>query len=189
VDLNHIEDGLRAVDLLEIVNDFQNRWLGTIKVQARIRLKRVSPWRGDENDDEMIGRVRSRSHKVLITAVDEFDRPVEVRDIPSRQVEDGGLDLKTYTLGTGQVPQDRVQAVARACEWVDHSNGTIAHRRRYDLGNVTSDLVSERVFDGLKTSTRQDTDTALVPRLRWHAVEMDMVWVVERIAPVSLDFP
>ena len=110
MDLNHIEDGLRAVDLLEIVNDFQNRWLGTIKVQARVRLKRVSPWRGDENDDEMIGRVRSRSHEVLITAVDEFNRPVEVRDIPSRQVEDGGLDLKTYTLGTGQVPQDRAHA-------------------------------------------------------------------------------
>ena len=87
------------------------------------------------------------------------------------------------------MPQDRVEAVARARERVDHSNGTIAHRRRHDLGDVTSDLVSERVLDGLETSTRQDTNTVLVPRLRWHAVEMDVVRIVEAITPVLLDFP
>jgi hypothetical protein len=98
VNLRHIKNGLRAVDLLEIVNNLQNRWLGTVEVQARVWLKRVAPWRAEENDDEMIGRMPPRAHEVLVTAADEFDRRVEVRDIPGRQVEDGGLNLKTDAL-------------------------------------------------------------------------------------------
>src|SRR5262245_53178256 len=158
-------------------------------MQACVCPKRIAPRRSNENDDEVIDGVPPRSHEALVIAVDEFDRRVDVRDIPDRQVENDGLELKTDTLGTGQVPQDRVQAVARACERVDHSNGTIARRRRYDLGNVTSDLVSKRVFDGFETGAGQNSDAALVPRLWWHAVEMDVVRVVEAITPVFLHLP
>jgi hypothetical protein len=112
VNLRHIKDRLRAVDLLEIMNDFQNRWLGSVEVQARVRPERVSPWRREKNDDEMIARVPPQSHEVLVTAVDEFDWRAKVRDIPSRQIEDGGLDLKTNTLCARQMPQNRVESVA-----------------------------------------------------------------------------
>jgi hypothetical protein len=101
VNLRHIKYGLRAVDLLEITNNFQNRWLGTVEVQPRARLKRVAPWRAEENDDEMIGRVSPRAHEVLVTAADKFDGRGKVRDIPGRQVEDGGIDLKTDALCAG----------------------------------------------------------------------------------------
>ncbi len=46
----------------------------------------------------MIGRVPPRAHEVLVTTVDEFDGRGEVHDIPGRQIEDGGLDLKTDAL-------------------------------------------------------------------------------------------
>jgi hypothetical protein len=55
VNLRHIKHGLRAVDLLKIMNNLQNRWLGTVEAQASVRLKRVAPWRTEENDDEIIG--------------------------------------------------------------------------------------------------------------------------------------
>ena len=90
-----------------------------------------------------------RSHEVLVTAVDEFDRRVNVRDIPRRQIEDGRVDLKIDTASTRQVPQNRAETVACACEWIDDSDGTGADRWQYDLGNVSSDLVSERVLDRL----------------------------------------
>ena len=102
MDLSHIEHGLRAVDLLEIVNDFQNRWLGKIKVQARVRLKRVAPRRGDENDDEMIGGVRPRSREVLVTAVNEFDRRVEVRDLWVVKSKTEGSTSKPIPLAPGR---------------------------------------------------------------------------------------
>src|SRR6476659_7653468 len=111
VNLRHIKDGLRAIDLLEVMNDFQDRWLGTVEVQARVRPECVSPWKREKNDDEMIAEVPLRSHEVLVIAVDEFDRCVKVLDIPSRQIEDGGLDLKTDTPGARQMPQNRVEAV------------------------------------------------------------------------------
>ena len=57
MDLRHIKHGLRAVDLLEIMNNLQNRWLGTVEVQAGVRSKRVAPWRAEENDNQMIGGV------------------------------------------------------------------------------------------------------------------------------------
>ena len=75
--------------------------MGTIQVQARVRLKCVTPWRGEENDDEMIGRVPPRAHEVLVTTADEFDRRVEVREVPGRQVEDGGVNLKTDAFCAG----------------------------------------------------------------------------------------
>src|SRR6516165_10030628 len=98
VDLRHIEHGLRPMDLLEIMNNLQNRRLGTVQVQACVGLKRIAPWRAEENDNEMIARMLPRAHEVLTTAADEFDRRVKVRDIAARQVEDGGLDLKTDAL-------------------------------------------------------------------------------------------
>src|SRR5262245_21981550 len=93
--------GLRAVDLLEIMNDLQNRWLGTVEVQACIRLERVAPWRAEKNDDEIIGRMLPRAHQILVTAANKVDRRVEVRDILGRQVKDGRLDLKTDAPCTG----------------------------------------------------------------------------------------
>ena len=99
VNLRHIKDGLRAVDLLEIIYDFQDRWLGAVEVQARVRPERVSPRRREKDDDKMIARVPPRSHKLLITALCEFDRRLKLHNIPGRQIEDGGLDLKTDTPG------------------------------------------------------------------------------------------
>ena len=93
------------------MNDFQDRRFGAVEVQARVRPERVSPWRREKNDDEMIARVPSRSHEVLVTAVDEFDRRIKVHDIPGREIEDGGLDLKTDTPGARQMPQNRKEAV------------------------------------------------------------------------------
>src|SRR5215475_2512983 len=87
------------------------------------------------------------------------------------------------------MPQNRVKAVARACERIDDADGTLGRCLRDDLRNVTSHLISERVLDGLETSTRQNADTALVPLLWWHAVKMNVVRVIEAVAPVLLDFP
>jgi hypothetical protein len=101
VDLDHIEDGLRAVDLLEIMNNFQDGRFGSIQVQTCVGLKRVTPWRAEENDDEMIGWVPLRGHEVLVTTADEFDRRIEMRDIPGRQIEDRRLNLKTDPLCAG----------------------------------------------------------------------------------------
>ena len=98
MDLRHIKHGLRAVDLLEIMNNLQDRWLGPVEVQAGVRSKRVAPWRAEENDNQMIGGVPPRAHKVLVTAGHEFDRCAKVRDSPGGQVEYGGLDLKTDAL-------------------------------------------------------------------------------------------
>jgi hypothetical protein len=84
MDLRHIEHGLRPIDLLEIMNNLQNRRLGTVEVQACVWQKRIAPWRAEENDNEMIGRVPPRAHEVLITAVDELDRRAEVRDVAAR---------------------------------------------------------------------------------------------------------
>jgi hypothetical protein len=47
------------------MNDFQDRWLRAVEVQAPVRPERVSPWRREKNDNEMIARVRPRSHEVL----------------------------------------------------------------------------------------------------------------------------
>jgi len=80
------------------MNNLQNRWLGTVEVQAGVRSKRVAPWRAEENDNQMIGGVPPRAHEFLVTAGHEFDRCAEVRDIPGGQVEHGGLDLKTDAL-------------------------------------------------------------------------------------------
>ena len=112
VDLRHIKDGLGAVDLFEIMHDFQDWWFGAVEVQARVRPERVSPRRCEKDDDKMIARVPPRSHEVLVTAVDEFDRRLKLRDVAGRQIEDGGLDFKTNTPGARQMPQNRVEAVA-----------------------------------------------------------------------------
>jgi hypothetical protein len=48
VNLRHIKDRLRAVDLLEIMNNFQDRWFGAVEVQARVRPERVSPMEARE---------------------------------------------------------------------------------------------------------------------------------------------
>jgi hypothetical protein len=103
---------LRAVDLLEIINDFQDWWFGAVEMQACVRPERVSPWRREKNDDEMIAGVLSRSHEVLVTAVDEFDRRLEAGNILGCQIEDGGLDLETDAPGARQMPQNRIEAVA-----------------------------------------------------------------------------
>jgi len=77
-------------------------------------MKRVSPWRGEKNDDPAISWMSRRPHQVLVTAVDQFNRSVEVHDIASRQVKDGRLNLETNTFGAGQVSQNGVETVARA---------------------------------------------------------------------------
>ena len=77
------------------MNNFQNGWLGTIQVQPRVRLKRITPWRAEKYDDEMIGGMFPQAHKVFVTAVDEFDWRVEVSNISRGQFEDRRLDLKT----------------------------------------------------------------------------------------------
>jgi hypothetical protein len=51
------------------------------------------------------------------------------------------------------------------------------------------DLIPERVFDGLQTCTRQNADTAFIPLLRRHAVEMNVVGVIEAVTSILLDFP
>ena len=84
----------------------------TVRISTAESQSTVSPWRREKNDNEMIARVPPRFHEVLVTAVDEFDRRVNVRDIPRRQIEDGRLDLKTDTSSTRQVPQNRVETVA-----------------------------------------------------------------------------
>jgi hypothetical protein len=51
------------------------------------------------------------------------------------------------------------------------------------------DLIPERVFDGLQTSTRQNADTAFIPLLRRHTVEMNVVGVIKAVTSILLDFP
>jgi hypothetical protein len=87
------------------------------------------------------------------------------------------------------MPQDRVEAVTRTRERIDYANGTVAARPSDDLGNVMPDLIPERVFDGLQTSTRQNADTAFIPLLRRHTVEMNVVGVIEAVTSILLDFP
>ena len=149
----------------------------------------ASPWRGEKNDDEIIAGVPPRSHKGLVIAVDEFDRGVKVLDIPSCQIEDGGLGLKTDALGAQQMAENRVETIARACERIDDSDRAVADSWQYDLGDVPSDLVSEGVFDRLQTGARQYADTPLVPRFWRQPVEVDVVWVVKAIASVLLNLP
>ena len=86
------------------MNNFQNGGVGTIQVQAGVRLKRVTPWRAEENDDEMIGWVLPRAHEVLVTTADEFDWCFEVRDIPACEVEDCRLNFKTDAACAGYMP-------------------------------------------------------------------------------------
>ena len=50
VHLGDIQDRLRPIDLLEILNDFQNGWLGSVEVQAGRRLQGVSPRRPEEDN-------------------------------------------------------------------------------------------------------------------------------------------
>jgi hypothetical protein len=50
--------------------------------------------------------------------------------------------------------QNRIEAVAGACERIDDADRAVAGRTRDDLGDITPDLVSERVFNGLKTCAR-----------------------------------
>ena len=99
------------------------------------------------------------------------------------------LDLETDTPRALQVPQDRIETVARAGEWIYDPDRAIADHWQHDLGNVLSNLVSQWVFDRLQTGARQDADTALVPRPWRQPVQMDVVWVVEAIASVFLNFP
>jgi hypothetical protein len=87
------------------------------------------------------------------------------------------------------MPQDRVEAVTRTRERIDYANGTVAARPSDDLGNVVPDLIPQRVFDGLQTSTRQNADTAFIPLLRRHTVEMNVVGVIEAVTSILLDFP
>src|SRR5262245_34017286 len=100
-----------------------------------MRLKRIAPWRREENDHKMIGWMATCFQKFLVTAVNEFDRRVEVRDIPARQIEHIGFDLKTDAPGTWQVAQDGVKAVARACKWIDDPDSSIADRWTQDRCN------------------------------------------------------
>src|SRR4029453_16101079 len=95
MNFRHIEDGLRAVDLLEIINNFQNRWLGSAEVQPGMRLEGIAPRGSEKDDDKIIGGGAAPIQVVLVTAVDKLDLRVEVTDIPSRQIEDGGFDFKT----------------------------------------------------------------------------------------------
>src|SRR5215472_14313158 len=85
------------------------------------------------------------------------------------------------------MPQDRVEAVTRTRERIDYANGTVAARASDDLGNVMPDLIPERVFDGLQTSTRQNADTAFIPLLRRHTVEMNVVGVIEAVTSILLE--
>jgi tripartite-type tricarboxylate transporter receptor subunit TctC len=109
VNLRHIKYGLGAVDLLEIINNLQNRRLGTVEVQAGARLKRVAPWRAEENDDEMIGRVPRRkllhlaAGAAALTAVSCF---AWAQNYPTRPVRiiigfppGGGLDITARLIG------------------------------------------------------------------------------------------
>ena len=62
VHLGDIQDRLRPIDLLEILNDFQNGWLGSVEVQAGRRLQGVSPRRPEEDNDKMVCGMFFRSH-------------------------------------------------------------------------------------------------------------------------------
>src|SRR5262249_38668922 len=147
------------------------------------------PWRAEENDNQMIGGVPPRAHESLVTAGHEFDRCAEVGDIPGGQVEHGGLHLQNHALFAREMPPERGEALTPTPEPNDYANSTIAARPSDDLGNVMPDLIPERVFDGLQTSTRQNADTACIPLLRRHTVEMNVVGVIEAVTPILLDFP
>src|SRR5262245_10444480 len=114
------------------MNDFQNRRLGAVEVQPRVRFERVAPRRRQEDDNEMIGGVPPRSNEILVAAVNELDRRVEMRDVPGGQIKDGGLDLETDAPGPRQVPQDRIETVARAGEWINHPDRATADNWHHD---------------------------------------------------------
>ena len=75
-------------------------------------------------------------------------------NIPCRQIKDGRLDLETNPVCSGQMAQNRVEAIARACERIDDADRAVAGRTRDDVGNIAPDPVSERVFDSLETCAR-----------------------------------
>ena len=70
-------------------------------MQACIRLKRVAPRWAEEYNGEMISRMPPYTHEVLVTAADEFNRRVEVCDVPACQVENTRIDFKTNTFCAG----------------------------------------------------------------------------------------
>jgi hypothetical protein len=57
MNFGHIKRRLRAIDLLEISNDFQDRRFGSVEVQAGHRMEGISPRRGQEDNDTMLRRV------------------------------------------------------------------------------------------------------------------------------------
>src|SRR5262249_30233812 len=103
--------------------------------------------------------------------------------------ENRGFDLKADTLGTGQMAHDRVKAIAGARERIDDTDATGTGDRRNDRGDVIADLVPERVFDGFKARAGEDAHTALIPFLRRHPVEMNVIRVVEAVTSVLFDLP
>src|SRR5262249_54201698 len=171
------------------MNNLQDRWLGPVEVQAGVRSKRVAPWRAEENDNQMIGGGPPRAHEVLVTAGHEFDRCAEVRDIPGGQVEHGGAGLQNHAPFAREISQEPGRGRTHDPGRDGYANSTIAARPSDDLGNVMPDLIPERVFDGLQTSTRQNADTAFIPLLRRHTVEMNVVGVIEAVTSILLDFP
>ena len=96
-----VEDRLRSVHLLEIMNDLENRRLRAVKMQARIGTKCVTPRRAEESHNQMIGRVSVGGDQILIAPADELNRCVEVSDIPGGQIKNCGFDLKADPLRAG----------------------------------------------------------------------------------------
>ena len=114
----------------------------------------------------MIRRVLADANQIFVATLNKLDRHLEVLDVVCRQVKDGRLDLKTEAFRSRQVPSDSDEAIARASEGIDNSDGSIAGRSRDRFGYICTDFIAERIFYSLKTCTRENAHTAIVPFLR-----------------------
>jgi hypothetical protein len=189
MNFGHIKRRLRAVDLLEISNDFQDGRFGSVEVQAGDRMEGISPRRGQEDNDTMLRRMFVGAYQILVTTLNKLDRSLEVRDVARRQVKDGRLDLETDAFRSRQVPEDSVESIARSGEWIDDADGPAAGGTRDNFGDIFPDLIAERIFHSFKACARENTHTALVPFLWRHAIKVNVVRVIEAVSPVLLDLP
>src|SRR4029450_1510621 len=69
MNLGDVKYGLRTIDLLEVPDDFETGALSPFDMQTCLRLKRVTPRWGEEDDDKVIRRMPLGAYKMLVTAV------------------------------------------------------------------------------------------------------------------------
>src|SRR5262249_11005853 len=86
-------------------------------------------------------------------------------------------------------PQDGIQAIARAGEWIDHAEARTGRRGRRNVCDMLADAVAEGIADGFERGACQDANTARIPLRRCHAVQGNRVRIAETVPPELLDFP